>query len=51
MAPRSRSRSSAAAAPEARRDLTLRLQILGAVVVPMLLIGVWLASKGFFSAP
>lgn len=50
MAPRSRTRSSAAE-PDSRRDLTLRLQILGAVFVPLLLLGGWLASKGFFSAP
>jgi hypothetical protein len=32
-----------------RSPLTVKLQILGAVVVPMLLLGFWLASKGFFN--
>jgi hypothetical protein len=28
--------------------LTIKLQIVGAVLVPMLALGLWLTSKGFF---
>ncbi|MCS5700197.1 hypothetical protein NZK32_14235 [Cyanobium sp. FGCU-52] len=35
----------------ARAALVVRLQILAAVFVPMLLIGIWLQSKGFFQSP
>jgi len=35
----------------ARAALVVRLQILAAVFVPMLLIGIWLNSKGFFQSP
>lgn len=32
-------------------DRLVRLQIFLAFVVPILLVGVWLGSKGFFSSP
>lgn len=35
----------------ARASLVVRLQILAAVFVPMLLLGAWLQSRGFFQAP
>lgn len=35
----------------ARAALVVRLQILAAVFVPMLLIGIWLQSKSFFQSP
>jgi len=34
----------------ARAALVVRLQILAAVFLPMLLIGIWLQSKGFFQS-
>jgi hypothetical protein len=37
------------AAPSRPTGLTIKLQIFGAVVVPMLALGLWLTSKGFFS--
>lgn len=51
-----RRRTSSAPTPGADTDparsaLVVRLQILAAVFVPMLLIGAWLQSKGFFQAP
>jgi hypothetical protein len=30
--------------------LVVKLQILGALALPLVLIGVWLGSKGFFPA-
>jgi hypothetical protein len=30
--------------------LVVKLQILGALALPLVLIGVWLGSKGFFQA-
>jgi hypothetical protein len=35
----------------ARAALVVRLQILAAVFLPMLLIGVWLPAKGVFQSP
>ncbi|MEB3255914.1 MAG: hypothetical protein VKJ05_05955 [Synechococcaceae cyanobacterium] len=57
--PRKPPRSTAAAAPSAasaatreRRDaLVVKLQIAAAVFGPMLLLGVWLQSQGFFGSP
>jgi len=34
----------------ARAALVVRLQILAAVFLPMLLIAIWLQSKGFFQS-
>ena len=36
------------ASPSRPSGLTIKLQIFGAVVVPMLALGLWLTSKGFF---
>ena len=36
------------AAPKTTSSLTIKLQIAGAVFVPMLALGIWLISKGFF---
>ena len=36
---------------EGRDALVVKLQIAAAVFGPMLLLGVWLQSKGFFGAP
>ena len=36
------------AAPSRPSGLTIKLQIAGAVFVPMLALGLWLTSKGFF---
>ena len=36
------------AAPSRPSGLTIKLQIIGAVFVPMLALGLWLTSKGFF---
>jgi hypothetical protein len=33
------------------RDRLVRLQIFLAFVVPIVLVGVWLSSRGFFNAP
>lgn len=50
-------RKSAAPAPDARvsrerrQALIVRLQIAAAVFGPMLLLGLWLQSQGFFGAP
>ena len=35
--------------PKPPSSLTIKLQIAGAVFVPMLALGLWLGSKGFFS--
>jgi hypothetical protein len=35
-------------APKLPSPLTMKLQIAGAVFVPMLALGLWLTSKGFF---
>jgi hypothetical protein len=35
-------------APSDRSALVVKLQILGAIALPLVLIGVWLGSKGFF---
>jgi hypothetical protein len=45
MAPRS------SADQERRQALIIRLQILAAMGLPVLLLGFWLQSRGFFSAP
>jgi hypothetical protein len=37
-------------APTDRSPLVVKLQILGAIAVPLVLIAVWLGSKGFFQA-
>ncbi len=37
-------------APADRSALVVKLQILGALALPLVLIGVWLGSKGFFQA-
>ncbi len=42
---------AAAMAPKERSATTVKLQIAGAVVLPLLLLGLWLNSIGFFSAP
>lgn len=34
-----------------RSDRLVRVQIFAAFVVPLLLLGVWLSSKGFFQGP
>jgi len=36
------------ATPRTPSSLTIKLQIAGAVFVPMLALGLWLTSKGFF---
>lgn len=43
--------STGADTDPARAALVVRLQILAAAFVPMVLIGAWLQSKGFFQAP
>jgi hypothetical protein len=43
-------RRSAMAPPE-RSATTVKLQIAGAVFLPLLLLGLWLNSLGFFSSP
>ncbi len=42
---------AAAMAPKERSATTVKLQIAGAVLLPLLLLGLWLNSLGFFSAP
>ena len=37
-------------APTDRSALVVKLQILGAIALPLMLIVVWLGSKGFFQA-
>jgi hypothetical protein len=37
--------------PERRQSLIIRLQILAAMALPVLLLGLWLQSRGFFAAP
>jgi hypothetical protein len=37
-------------APADRSALVVKLQILGALALPLVLITVWLGSKGFFQA-
>ena len=37
-------------APTDRSALVVKLQILGAIALPLVLIVVWLGSKGFFQA-
>lgn len=37
--------------PRDSRDQLVRVQILLAFLVPLLLLGLWLGSKGFFQAP
>jgi hypothetical protein len=48
-----RTRQSQAAKPEAAgagsEGLRLRLQLLAAFVVPLLAVGLWLQSRGFFA--
>jgi len=39
---------TAAAAAASRSGLTIKLQIAAGVFVPMLALGLWLNSKGFF---
>lgn len=39
---------SAQPIPQTRSTLTVRLQIAAGVFVPMLAMGLWLNSKGFF---
>ncbi|MEN9387894.1 MAG: hypothetical protein RLZZ255_870 [Cyanobacteriota bacterium] len=50
MAKTTKKKSTQAAAPikPNRKGLTIKLQIAGAVFVPMLALGLWLNSKGFF---
>jgi hypothetical protein len=36
---------------EARSDRIVRLQIFAAFLVPLVLLGLWLGSRGFFQAP
>jgi len=45
-----RSENAATDTDPARAALVVRLQILAAVFLPMLLIGLWLQSKGFFQS-
>lgn len=49
--PRSKPSGSVKAAAGSGRseDLRLRLQLLAAFLVPLLAVGLWLQSKGFFS--
>ncbi|WP_198949720.1 hypothetical protein [Synechococcus sp. 1G10] len=42
---------AAAMAPKERSATTVKLQIAGGVLLPLLLLGLWLNSLGFFSAP
>lgn len=42
---------AAAMAPKERSATTVKLQIAGAVFLPLLLLGLWLNSLGFFSTP
>ena len=42
---------AAAMASKERSATTVKLQIAGAVFLPMLLLGLWMNSLGFFSAP
>lgn len=44
----SRSRPAAPPTSSGRSGLTIKLQIAGAVFVPMLALGLWLTSQGFF---
>lgn len=37
-------------APTDRSALVVKLQIIGAIALPIVLIAVWLGSKGFFQA-
>ncbi|MFM7085382.1 MAG: hypothetical protein ACKOXO_00055 [Cyanobium sp.] len=37
--------------PSQPSDQRVRLQIFGAFVLPLLLLGLWLNSRGFFSTP
>jgi len=46
-----RSPNSVTETDPARAALVVRLQILAAVFVPMLLIGIWLQSMSFFQSP
>lgn len=48
---RKRAGSLPAPAPADRSDQVVRLQIFLAFVVPLLLLGGWLGSKGFFQIP
>ena len=34
--------------PQSRRALVMKMQILGAVLLPLAVVGLWLGSKGFF---
>ncbi|WP_185474794.1 hypothetical protein [Synechococcus sp. BSA11S] len=43
--------SPTAMAPKDRSATTVKLQIAGAVFLPLLLLGLWLNSLGFFSPP
>ncbi|MFM8259859.1 MAG: hypothetical protein ACKOE9_04705 [Vulcanococcus sp.] len=43
-----RSKPAATATTGGRSGLTIKLQIAGAVFVPMLALGLWLTSQGFF---
>ncbi|MCS5691834.1 hypothetical protein NZK33_07525 [Cyanobium sp. FGCU-6] len=45
-----RSPNATTATERSRAALVVRLQILAAVFLPMLLIGIWLNSKGFFQS-
>jgi len=38
-------------APDGRSDRLVRIQLFAAFVVPLLLLGFWLGSRGFFEAP
>jgi hypothetical protein len=37
--------------PDRRSDRLVRIQLFAAFVVPLLLLGLWLGSRGFFQAP
>lgn len=43
--------STTSTSREQRKALVVKLQIAFAVFGPMLLVGVWLQSKGFFASP
>jgi hypothetical protein len=37
--------------PDRRKALIIRVQILVAMALPVLLLGLWLQNRGFFVAP
>jgi len=45
---KSRAKPTATPTSTSRSGLSIKLQIAGAVFVPMLALGLWLTSQGFF---